>query len=864
MTINPSNDQEFTKPFVTELQNQLSAVFERKDLLKAISDTLNTHYYFTSIEIQLVEFHTGTYFPFLIQQLANAGSHASFKALTNTRKSLEDVIIKDAVLKEDCFVITAKDIEQLKDVPYWIKTNFEFGAKELLISPLKVKDDTLGLLFIWSDQPESFCDCFRNLINVLSPEIGYAQYSMVVNEVLGLHDWMNEAVLSLSKKLVAAKNLMGLMMVLKDGLLKSFHFTDCIIAIKKCSDHYYRLLSSEPNLLENDFIEYPVNDGVYNLHAANESSAVVHVEDFDMTSGPKWLQNIHAYGGREMMIAMLPSDGVYQFSLLLVADQVNNFEPADRQIVARTSGHLATTISNLLATEEIISREQDQSFLLEFSRLLATVRTNEDLSIVMSKELAKLAFIRIYGIRMINDDRQSLSTYVFDKHAAGLTEDEMEQILNFKDPIDDGVADVVLASKDPVIFNISDMIAAGTAPKYFEAWKAMKFQIDTVAGTPLRNGDFNLGIFWVTLDENQQINIRLLNGIASQLAIAMANIFANGELINYRERLEVENKHLRDQIKTFYSSNIIGTSNAIQEVFELVNTVAHSNATVLLCGETGTGKEVIARAIHESSPRKNKLMIKVNCAAIPPNLIESELFGHEKGSFTGAHERRVGKFELANGSTLFLDEIGELPLDQQVKLLRVIQEREFERVGGRTTIKVDVRIIAATNRDLQAEVDAGRFRSDLYYRLSVFPILLPPLRDRKEDIPLLAEYFLAKYSKFSIQKVNAISKKAIADLKQYNWPGNVRELEHMIERSVLLCDGKILKKVHLPVAHNREAVLRESSFQENEKNHIAEILKQCGGKISGKGGAAELLNLPPSTLNSKIKKLGLTKNVTSE
>jgi len=226
--------------------------------------------------------------------------------------------------------------------------------------------------------------------------------------------------------------------------------------------------------------------------------------------------------------------------------------------------------------------------------------------------------------------------------------------------------------------------------------------------------------------------------------------------------------------------------------------VADSDSTTLLLAETGTGKELIAKAIHNASLRKNKLMVKVNCAALATNLIESELFGHEKGSFTGAVERRIGKFELANKGTLFLDEIGEMPLETQVKLLRVIQERELERVGGSTTIKVDVRIIAATNRNLEEEVKAGRFRSDLYYRLNVFPITLPPLRERIVDIEPLAEFFLGRYSLQSGKAVTGIAPKAMAKLKAYHWPGNIRELEHLIERSVLLAEGRVLQDIHLP------------------------------------------------------------------
>jgi transcriptional regulator with GAF, ATPase, and Fis domain len=303
----------------------------------------------------------------------------------------------------------------------------------------------------------------------------------------------------------------------------------------------------------------------------------------------------------------------------------------------------------------------------------------------------------------------------------------------------------------------------------------------------------------------------------------------------------------------------------MQKVFHQLSQVSFADSTVLILGETGTGKELVARAIHNSSPRREKLMVKVNCAAMPANLIESELFGHERGSFTGATERRIGKFELANHGTLFLDEIGEMPTELQVKLLRAIQEREIERIGGKSTIKIDVRIIAATNRDLQKEVDDGRFRRDLYYRLNVFPILLPALRERKKDISVLVSHFLNKFSKNTGKPIKDVSSKVMKQLMAYEWPGNVRELEHLIERTLLTTSTKTIKEVHLP-SHNNlklKTALEDEylkTYDENERDHIIRVLNKCNGKIFGPGGAADILNLRASTLNSKIKKLGIKKN----
>jgi formate hydrogenlyase transcriptional activator len=346
--------------------------------------------------------------------------------------------------------------------------------------------------------------------------------------------------------------------------------------------------------------------------------------------------------------------------------------------------------------------------------------------------------------------------------------------------------------------------------------------------------------------------------------------YATGTDIDDRKRAEDSMRNetvaLREEIvHSSMFEEIVGSSESLRKVLEQVSRVAPTDSTVLIQGETGTGKELIARAIHNRSKRANRAFIRVNCAAIPPSLIASELFGHEKGSFTGALQRRLGRFESADGGTIFLDEVGELPPETQVALLRVLQEREFERVGGNQTISIDVRVLAATNRDLGAAVADGTFRRDLFYRLNVFPIQLPVLRDRMDDIPLLVEYLVDRYAKKAGKRIRSISKDTLSLFRSYDWPGNIRELQNVIERAVILCDGEtfcvdpswLTPAVPRPAT---SAVPLVEDLAEREKVMIENALRKSGGLISGPTGAAAKLRLPRQTLESKIRKLGIDRH----
>jgi formate hydrogenlyase transcriptional activator len=351
-----------------------------------------------------------------------------------------------------------------------------------------------------------------------------------------------------------------------------------------------------------------------------------------------------------------------------------------------------------------------------------------------------------------------------------------------------------------------------------------------------------------------------LKAVARALAVAVSNALAYDEIRGVRDRVEAENLELRAQLGQMpWFEEIVGDSSAMRRVLERVEQVATTDATVLITGETGTGKELVARALHRRSGRASGPLVKVNCAAIPETLLASELFGHERGAFTGAVERRRGRFEQADGGTIFLDEVGELPLETQVALLRVLQEREFERLGGTHTVRVDVRVVAATNRDLAADVAAGRFRADLYYRLNVFPVRVPALRERPEDIPPLVAHFVSKYAARFGRSVSRVHDRTLGALMTHDWPGNVRELENAIERAVIVAKGDTLKVERDLMPSADPASSLSAQVGEVERGAIEAALTASRGRISGSSGAAARLRLPASTLEFRIRKLGIDK-----
>jgi formate hydrogenlyase transcriptional activator len=571
-------------------------------------------------------------------------------------------------------------------------------------------------------------------------------------------------------------------------------------------------------------------------------------------------------------------------TLNLASKMTNQYSQADAEFLCELGSQVALAVANMTSYEEIAALNNKVEYtaqryrtLLEINNAIISHLTPEALLRSVSDILRRVvpysgAALTIYNpttktfrylamegavpsdffrVGLEFDRKQTISAWVFD-HQRPVARQDLE--------------------KEQQYPNDSRLVAKG---------------IFSDCIVPLIVGGKSIGTLNVGSAKKNQYSeedLETLQEIANQVALAVANMQSYEEIVELKARLEKENIYLQEEIRTEHNfEEIIGNSPALLTVLHKVEQVAPTDSTVLIYGETGTGKELIARAIHNRSARKNRPLLKVNCSAISAGLVESELFGHVKGAFTGAFERHIGRFELADGGTIFLDEIGELPLETQVKLLRVLQEREFEPVGSNRPVRVDVRVMAATNRNLQESIRTGDFRSDLFYRLNVFPIDVPPLRERNSDISQLAMFFLARLSKKSGKHIQGMSRATVDRLNSYSWPGNIRELQNVIERAVILSQSSVLELEPdlIPVLTNADtptlgdrssgaveplasALPASTTLEDVERGHIVAILNRTGGVVEGPRGAAKILGLHPNTLRHRMQKLGLKRSAYRE
>lgn len=849
------------KDILLALSDDLTKVRDKNDLIVLFKQRIKGLFYISHSIVTLIDYKDETYVPFLLDNDGSPiRSHVRYQEMVHSRFSLNEPFIR-AVLKADepvSFVL--EEIMDDPQSPPFLRVNYEKGVREIMMTKLMKEGKPMGFIHTYTDKPDGFSSEFRSIMKGIAPQLSSAVSNIIKNEEVLKKEKEKSFLLDFSSEIATVRT--------KEELGRAVH--TAINKLNQKSGYVIRRINSDNatltpylfdlgekqhdektvNALKN--ARYPMNDGLQDRVLNSPIPLLLNV-DREIQRGitASYLLHWKTMGFKNFVGIRLRNAETNLGILLLDIEEINV------QLLQGICAQISIALANIMANEQINRTQAEQSFLLEFSNDISRVRTKMDLQEAIFKVLDKTMHTQLAMIRVLDEDGFHMSPFMFDRTLFEKAKIDFEKMATDRITINEPYTAQVLASSDGLIFNVEEELKSGSA--YAKLWKTTGLR--NVYALPLRVGERNIGTIWLLANRLSKL---ILKGICAQISIAIANIQANEKLLAYKKQLEVENDYLKEQIKTIYNfSEIVGNGDQMQKVYRLMSLVADSNTTVLVLGETGTGKELIARALHGASSRKDKLMVKVNCAALPANLIESELFGHERGAFTGAIDRRIGKFELANNSTLFLDEIGELPLEAQSKLLRVIQERELERIGGKQTIKIDVRLIAATNRNLEDEVKAGRFRADLYFRLNVFPISLPPLRDRGEDIEPLTHFFVQKYSRNVGRRIRKVAPAVIQQLRSYTWPGNVRELEHLIERSILLSTDGALDEVYIPQNNDSEkqeaAFLLNRSLEDMERSYIIQTLKRCAGKVSGTGSAAEVLKIPGNTLHSKMKKLGISK-----
>jgi len=530
----------------------------------------------------------------------------------------------------------------------------------------------------------------------------------------------------------------------------------------------------------------------------------------------------------------------------------NAYDQEEVRFLSLASEQIALAIDaavNLYISQRVQERLK---LILELSNQVVSNLEFHDLLVAASTSVRRVMHCDAAAVMLADSDGTHLRVHALDfPESRGIFTEGVNV------PIDDSMPGDSFKSGKPIVMNKLD---PDEIPPEMYA-KAIGEDLHSFCDIPLISKSRMLGVLAVAKREENAFGsdeVSFLVQVANQVAIAVENALAYGKIAELTDRLAQENLYLQDEIRGEMDfEGIVGQSSALRHVLSLVETVAPSDSTVLLLGETGTGKELIARAIHDRSKRKDRTLVKLNCAAIPTGLLESELFGHERGAFTGAISQKVGRLELADQGSLFLDEVGDIPIEVQPKLLRALQEREFERLGSTRTKKVDVRLVAATNRDLEKMIERREFRQDLYYRLNVFPIRIPPLRERPGDIPLLVRYFTQKYSRRMEKRIDSIPTAAMKKLAAWHWPGNIRELENFIERSVILTHTSALQLPLGEIGTNGKLPPAPGSREANDRDEIIRILKETNGRVAGPQGAAARMGIKRTTLISRMNKLGI-------
>jgi formate hydrogenlyase transcriptional activator len=752
----------------------------------------------------------------------------------------------------------------------------QIGVDSFCILPLTTIVRPLGAIAFGSRRPFAFGDEELDFLGLVARQVAVA-----VDNVL--HDESDRAaqaalsqerdrlrlLLEVSESIASFRDLKELFQVLSRRLPRVVPFDFINLVLHDPARNVMRLqilATEEPTTIQPGY-ETPIDESPAGLVMNTQRPLMIgdlKDEARFPRLGPVLLQNgVRSYCAVPLTTA-LRRLGAMAFGSL----EPNKYSESDLTFMMHVANQVAVAVDNVLhdksaeSAQAQLKRDRDRlRLLLEVNNTVVSHLGMEEMFVAVSASLA----------RVIQHDGCSLLLY------DGTTRQYRVHVLKPDGGqfIEEGLGEEpmicpaghTLECREPSILSEADL--REMAEESDMAKRLVEHGVKSFCSVPLLSHDrqlgaLNLGRLCDTAFTAEEVE--LLGQVAQQVAIAVENSMAYREIAELKEKLNKEKLYLEEEIKTNYNfEEIVGDSLPLRQMLQKVVIVAPTDSTVLIQGETGTGKELIARAIHNLSGRKSRTFVKLNCAAIPTGLLESELFGHEKGAFTGAIAQKIGRFELANGGTLFLDEVGDIPLELQTKFLRVLQEQEFERLGGTKTIKVDVRLVAATNRDLSSMVADKQFRSDLYYRLNVFPVVSPPLRDRREDVPKLIKHFTQKFARRMKKQINSVPAETMATLSRYHWPGNIRELENFIERAVILSRGSNLEAPlgeleRLATDVPPDPALPTTTLEEAERDHIRRALEQANWLVGGPSGAAARLGMKRTTLQSKMQKLGIKKD----
>lgn len=776
--------------------------------------------------------------------------------------------------------------QESSDSSYWASV-FHESSQYVLFTSLRAEGKLVGLLGITATDRRTVEEVDPLLLQTVGNQLAFVVQREAAHQRYRQESEYKDTLLDISQAVATIQDRKQLFEVILEKIKAVFPFDQVGLLVQDSMHGGYASftdLEMYPGVI---FLNQTINNNTEREATHTFLQAIIET-DQPLITTPDELRkaypgfpqdNLHINTGNPQLILGLLKTGGQPLGIIGFASHNVRFLPSQFTLFQAVTDQLSVAVNNVMVNEALKQREQEKALeaavvnamneeLCREDKMVEVVRIMQahipnDLTVCSLSE--KYPEELCYGFERIgHDEYRTLLPDVFLK-MIGLSEEEYLDLMRT---------------------NRYDRSLVANAEDFEQLCKhdglpraiARTFGVHSALIVPLRLNtrgitkiSFQISVYSRKTQGFQIAHRDLMEKIQSSLTLAIERQMAYDEVARLNEQLVQEKAYLQEEIKVQYNfGRIIGESPAIQTVFEQIRQVANTDSTVLISGETGTGKELVARAIHDASARSAKALVKINCAALPPQLLESELFGHEKGAFTGAVERRIGKFELAHRGTIFLDEIGELPLELQSKLLRVLQEREFERLGGNKVIQVDVRIVVATNRDLKQEVASGNFRSDLYYRLHVFPIVLPPLRERPEDISLLATHFVRVFAKKTGRPVTGLTADSLQQMRQYSWPGNIREMEHLLEREVILAKQPELQitlaaspfgvpnSVTEP-ASSPTNVRVGQTLQEAERDLIYNTLLHCEGRVQGKGGAAEVLGINPSTLTSRMRKLGIVR-----